>query len=190
MAGPTDMLILSLGARCKCRHRVARQTLKLLEHIMSGQNIGRLPSSSSLVPAARIAPIVYVYNEYEELMVELVALQAKGSPDESVQAAIFYALVAELVLEGVRPTEAMLIVGEDSGFEWKLLAAEHRIISDIISSHESDPAAAFRANEQAGGLVEERAMIIGMVLGAYAKRAQVDYSPILKHLGTYLKVQL
>jgi ADP-ribosylglycohydrolase len=152
--------------------------------------------SDDLAGAARIAPLVYAYNQDIDRLVKSVRSQTRMTHDNplTVNAAEFLGRVAWQVFQGARPTEAMQKIAEEhfgrsplSGWVRKGLESKtKKTVSTItrfgqschteevfpgvvhlITKYEKDLREALIQSVMAGGDSAARGMIVGMVLGAH-----------------------
>ncbi|MEW6664627.1 MAG: ADP-ribosylglycohydrolase family protein [Thermodesulfobacteriota bacterium] len=153
-------------------------------------------SSNDLAGAARIAPLAFRYRDDPDSLVEAARAQTRMTHNNPVvvDSAEFFARTAQRVLKGQTPISAMTRVGEerfgDSHIgEWiqegirskdeESVAAVGRFgqschvdeafpgVVHLITRYEEDLKEGLIQAVMAGGDNAGRAMIVGMVLGAY-----------------------
>jgi ADP-ribosylglycohydrolase len=163
----------------------------------SGKAVEKAGSAShDLAGASRIAPIVYIYADDLEKLVEAARLQTlmtHNSP-EVIESAEFFARVGRLVLDGTRPKTAIENVsktwkGDPNITAWVQAGLESKDIDSVVAisrfgqschtqeafpgvihlvaRYESDLKEALIQAVMAGGDSAARGMMVGMVLGAY-----------------------
>ena len=165
----------------------------------SGKNIESAGSSSSdLAGASRISPVVYIYSNNLEKLIEAARQQTMMTHNnpEVIDSAEFFARVAWRVLDGTRPKTAIEKVSDTwngnpeiaawvrAGLESKdmdSVAAISRFgqschtqeafpgVIHLIARYENDLKEALIQSVMAGGDSAARGMMVGMVLGAYQR---------------------
>jgi ADP-ribosylglycohydrolase len=172
-------------------------TKTTLENIAEGKDDTNCGSpSDDLAGAARIAPLVYVYQKDPEKLIESVRAQTAFTHNNNhvVDAAEYFAKVTRRILQGETPISALKSVMAD-GFgrqpysQWiddglQSAAGETRqtikdfgqmceieaafpCVVHLISKYETDLKTALVENAMAGGDSAERGLIVGQVLGAH-----------------------
>jgi len=172
-------------------------TKATLENIAAGKGSTACGSQSEdIAGAARIAPLVYIYQKDPEQLAESVRAQTAFTHNNIlvIDAAEYFARVTWRVLHGEAPIPALKNVMEE-GFDrqpfsqWienglQSSAEETRrtikefgqmceieaafpCVVHLISKYESDLEAAIVENAMAGGDSAGRGLIVGQVLGAY-----------------------
>jgi ADP-ribosylglycohydrolase len=174
--------------------QATKATLRNFEMGKSPEDGGS--SSNDLAGAARIAPLVFRYRDDPDSLVEAARAQTRMTHNNPVvvDSAEFFARTAQSVLNGQTPISAMTRVGEerfgDSHLrEWvqegirskdeESVATVGRFgqschaeeafpgVVHLIARHEADLKEGLVQAVMAGGDNAGRAMIVGMVLGAY-----------------------
>jgi ADP-ribosylglycohydrolase len=163
----------------------------------SGKSIEAAGSSShELAGASRIAPIVYMYADNLEKLVEAARLQTMMTHNsaEVIDSAEFFARVGHQVLEGIRPKTAIenisdAWIGDPKIKEWAQTGLESKDLDSLdailrfgqschaqeafpgvihlVVRYENDLKEALIQAVMAGGDSAARGMMAGMVLGAY-----------------------
>jgi ADP-ribosylglycohydrolase len=153
-------------------------------------------SSYELAGASRIAPIVYIYADNLEKLIETARLQTMMTHNtaEVIDSAEFFARVGQQVLKGIRPKTAIENISEawtggskikewaQAGLESKDLDSLDAILRfgqschtqevfpgviHLVVRYENDLKEALIQAVMAGGDSAARGMIAGMVIGAY-----------------------
>ncbi|SMC24022.1 ADP-ribosylglycohydrolase [Desulfacinum hydrothermale DSM 13146] len=153
-------------------------------------------SSADLAGAARIAPIVYALAHAPSscLMAAREQTAMTHNHPQVVEAAAFFALATLHILQGQRPTRALMEAAQELPLpsemqDWLQQGVESKTTETveavgrfgracpvpaafpatvhIVARHEEDFPSALVANVMAGGDSAARGLIIGMVLGAY-----------------------
>jgi ADP-ribosylglycohydrolase len=153
-------------------------------------------SSSELAGASRISPIVYIYANNPEKLIEAARQQTMMTHNnaEVIESAEFFARVAWLVLDGTRPKTAIENVSNTWGGNpeiaaWVRAGLESKDMDSVavisrfgqschtqeafpgvihlIARYENDLKEALIQSVMAGGDSAARGMMVGMVLGAY-----------------------
>jgi ADP-ribosylglycohydrolase len=152
--------------------------------------------SDELAGAARIAPLVYLYREDIDKLVESARSQTRMTHTDplTVESAEFFARTACRVLAGTAPIQAMERVSAE-GFgssllsDWVKKGIESKDMDSVsvisrlgqschtreafagvvhlIAKYENDPGEALIQSVMAGGDGAARGMMVGMVLGAH-----------------------
>jgi ADP-ribosylglycohydrolase len=173
---------------------------KATKSTLEGYGAGKGPeaagsSSTDLAGAARIAPLVHVYRDRINLLVEAAKTQTRmthGDP-QVVQCAVFFARACSMVLAGASPLDAMKRVAEtdpslapikawvaagiqSTEKESTLAIGEFGQtchagqalpgVVHLIAKYENDLKEALVQAVMAGGDNAARAMAVGIVLGA------------------------
>ena len=163
----------------------------------SGKPIKTAGSSSyELAGASRIAPIVYIYADNLEKLIEAVRLQTMMTHNtaEVIESAEFFGRVGQQVLKGIRPKTAIENIskawtGDPKIKEWAKAGLESKDLDSLdailrfgqschtqevfpgvihlVVRYENDLKEALVQAEMAGGDSAARGMMAGMVLGAY-----------------------
>ena len=152
-------------------------------------------SSHDLAGASRIAPIVYIYSNHPEKLIEAARLQTMMTHNSAdvIESAEFFARVGQQVLEGIRPKTAIENVSKawtgdpkitawvQAGFESKDMDSLDAILRfgqschtqeafpgviHLVVRYENDLKEALIQAVMAGGDSAARGMMAGMVLGA------------------------
>jgi ADP-ribosylglycohydrolase len=152
--------------------------------------------SNDLAGASRIAPLVYCYHNDLKTLVQVAVAQTRMTHADTltVRSAEFFARVAWKTLRGTAPSEAVTEVTEErfdgtpigewveEGLESKSMDSIQAIdgfgqschtpdafpgVIHLISKYENDLKEAVVQAVMAGGDNAARAMVVGMVLGAY-----------------------
>ncbi len=179
------------------RGYVDKATSRTLENFAAGaapENSGS--GSADLGGAARIAPLVYLYREQPEQLLESSVAQTRmtHTAPSAVAAAEFLARVTYSVLHGIVPTAAIedaIDAGvSDMDLDMRLRGAMEITSTDsreviaglgqmcgaanalpaavhLIITHEHDLERALIENSMAGGDSAGRGLAVGMVLGAH-----------------------
>ncbi len=151
--------------------------------------------SNDLAGAARIAPLVYLYNDNVELLVKYCREQTMMTHRDSlvIDASEFFARTAVLVLNGERPSDAVKKTAQDNFKnrilnQWALKGLENKSedtvetlnsfglschidnafpgVIQVICRHENDLKAGLSECIKAGGDNAARSIIAGMILGS------------------------
>jgi ADP-ribosylglycohydrolase len=173
---------------------------KATKSTLDGYGAGKDPeaagsSSTDLAGAARIAPLVRVYRDRTDLLVEAAKAQTRMThrDPQVVECAVFFARVCSMVLAGASPLDAMKRVSETdpsvspvkawvaAGIQSTGKESTQAIVEfgqschaaqalpgvvHLIVKYESDLKEALVQAVMAGGDSAARAMAVGMVLGA------------------------
>jgi ADP-ribosylglycohydrolase len=173
---------------------------KATKGTLEGYGAGKGPevagsSSTDLAGAARISPVVRVYRDQADLLIEAATAQTRMTHQDPqvVECAVFFARVCSMVLAGASPLEAMKTVVEadpslssikawvaagiqSAGKESTQTIGEFGQschvaqafpgVVHLIAKYESDLEEALVQAVMAGGDNAARAMAVGMVLGA------------------------
>jgi ADP-ribosylglycohydrolase len=173
---------------------------KATKSTMEGYGAGKGPeaagsSSTDLAGAARIAPLVHVYRDRIDLLVEAAKAQTRMThrDPQVVESAVFFARVGSMVLAGASPLEAMKTVAKkdfalspirdwvEAGVQSMGKESDQAIgefgqschvaqafpgVVHLIAKYENDLKEALVQAVMAGGDSATRAMAVGMVLGA------------------------
>ncbi len=179
------------------RGYIDQATRGTLSGYASGKGIETAGSSSrELAGASRIAPIVYIYADNLEKMIDAARLQTLMTHNSSdvIESAEFFARVGRLILEGNRPKTAIEDVSKKwtgdpkitawvkAGLESKdtdSIAAISRLgqschaqdafpgVIHLVVRYENDLKEALIQAVMAGGDSAARGMMAGMLIGAY-----------------------
>ena len=177
------------------RDRATKETLKRFKTGVPLEEVGS--SSSDLAGAARIAPLVYFYQNDMEAMVAAVRQQTAmthRNPDV-IDSAAYFARVTAAVIQGQTPIDALQDVAH-SGFDrapfgrWVSEGLRSRAIDTrdaikqfgqacdvsagfsgvvhLIAKYQDDPREGLIENVMAGGESAARGLISGMIFGAFS----------------------
>lgn len=197
---------------------VDRATQKTIANYQTGkppENAGS--NSDELAGAARISPLVHLYRNDTEALTKSVIAQTRMTHNDpaTVESAEFFALVAQAVLNGTAPIEAMKSVAE-ARFDISAISAwlqrglasvtndSVKTIGDfgqschtgemfpgvvhLIAKYENDLKEALVQSVMAGGDSAARSALVGMVLGAYLG---MDHLPMewVEGLNAWAKIK-
>jgi len=168
-----------------------------LANIASGKpplNAGS--GSDDLAGAGRIAPLIYVYHNHPDLLLDSAKAQTAFTHNnpQVIKSALFFSTVTLKVLKGAAPKEAILGVKEEQWVEPSVLkliekgldsvkqesrqailnlgqmcetTAAFPAVIHLIVKYENDLKAALIENIMAGGDSAGRGLLVGLVLGAH-----------------------
>jgi ADP-ribosylglycohydrolase len=183
------------------RDHATKETLQGLEEGQPPEKAGS--ASSDLGGAARIAPLVYLYHEDQDVLAAAVRQQTiltHRNPDV-VDSAAFFARVTAAVLTGQTPRQALQDVLQShynrSPFDrWVTRGIDSREMTTreairqfgqacdvadafpgvvhLIAKYQDKPRIGLVENVMAGGDSAARGMIAGMIFGAFSGREAVE----------------
>jgi ADP-ribosylglycohydrolase len=168
-----------------------------LANIASGKSALNAGSDSDdLAGAGRIAPLIYVYHNDPETLIDNAKAQTAFTHHnpQVIESALFFSTVTLKVLKGAAPKAAILQVKEEQWVEPSVLkwiekgldsvkqesrqailnfgqmcetAAAFPAVIHLIVKYENDLKAALVENIMAGGDSAGRGLLVGLVLGAH-----------------------
>jgi ADP-ribosylglycohydrolase len=183
------------------RDHATKDTLQRFESGWGPEDAGS--ASTDLGGAARMAPLVFLYQDNEDALVTAVRRQTAMTHQNAlvVESATFFARTAHAVLQGFTPLKAMQEVGRryfdrppfDAWLSRGVASREddtRKAIADfgqacsveegfpgvvhLIAKYEQDPREGLVANVMAGGDSAARGLLVGMIMGAFAGDAAVS----------------
>ncbi len=172
-------------------------TKQTLENLHAGKGVEECGSpSADLGGAARIAPLLYQYQNNQDSLLDAVQIQTKFTHNNAtvLAGAELLARVCWEIMQGVKPTEAMKNVVEEGvkdidldtrlqqGLDSVGVASRDAIatfgqacgvaaglpgVFHLVAKYEEDLETALIENVMAGGDSAARGLCVGMILGAY-----------------------